>query len=185
MTSADLTAMLKKHPVGVASALVAIACGVMLYLKSGDVAASQAENEARSTEAAKMIANVRNSANLAEQVADIQAQRKELEGRLMKAGQLAVNLQYFYKLETETEVKLADVRQGSLARNGRGQYTGVPFSVIVEGTYPQIVNFLGRLQSGRHFCRINSANFTKASGSNAPGAADMTLSLNLELLGQP
>ncbi len=185
MTSAELIAILKKHPVGVASALIAIGCGVVLYMKSGDVAASQAENEARSAEAAKMITNVRNSANLAEQVAEIQAQRKEFEGRLMKAGQLAVNLQYFYKLETETEVKLADVRQGNVSRNSRGQFTGVPFTVTVEGTYPQVINFLGRLQNGRHFCRINSANFTRASGSNVPGAADMTLALTLELLGQP
>jgi len=186
MTSADLTAILKKHPLGVACALVAIACGVVIYMRAGDIPASQAENEARSAEAAKMATNIRNSANLAEQVTEIQAMRKDFESRLMKAGQLAVNLQYFYKLETETEVKLVDVRQGALGRSkSQSPYTGVPFSVTVEGTYAQVVNFLGRVQNGRHFCRVTSAAFTKASGSNVPGAADMTLSLNLEILGQP
>jgi Tfp pilus assembly protein PilO len=185
MTSADLTAILKKHPVGVASVLVAIACGVVIYLRSGDIPASQAENEARSAEAAKMNSNVRNSANLAEQVTEIQAQRKELEGRLLKAGQLAVNLQYFYKLETETEVKLVDVRQGGPARGGKSPYVGVPFSVTVEGSFAQVMNFLGRVQNGRHFCRVTTASFAKAGGSNVPGVSDMTLALNLELLGQP
>ena len=185
MTGADLSAILKKHPLSVVCGLITVVCAALLYYRADNITASQAELEARTAEANKMIANVRNSANLAEQVTEIQAQRKELEGRLMKAGQLAVNLQYFYKLETETEVKLADVRQGNISRNGRGQFAGIPFSVTVEGTYAQVVNFLGRLQAGRHFCRITSANFTKASGSNMPGAADMTLSLNLELLGQP
>ncbi|MEJ1973003.1 MAG: type 4a pilus biogenesis protein PilO [Lacunisphaera sp.] len=185
MTSAELTALLKKHPVGVAGALVAIACGVMLYLKWGDLAASQAENEARSAEAAKVLANVRNSANLPEQVAEIQALRKELDGRLMKASQIAVNLQYFYKLETENEVKLVDVRQGNTVRLGKSSYVAVPFAVTVEGTYAQVVNFLGHVQNGRHFCRVITTTFTKAGGSNMPGASDMTLTMNLELLGQP
>src|SRR5690242_19174640 len=103
MTSAELVTTLKKHPIGVACALVSIACGVMLYIRAGDIAASQAENESATAEASKMMGNVRNSTSLVEQVAEMESLTKELEGRMMKAGQLAVNLQYFYKLEAETE----------------------------------------------------------------------------------
>lgn len=183
MTSADLVALLKKHPIGFGCALLSIVCGVILYLRSGNIAAGQAELEARSAEAAKMAANIRNSANLSEQLAEIQAHSKELEARLLKASQLAVNLQYFYKLETENEVKLVDVRQGTLPKNVKTPYVGIPFSVSIQGSYSQVMAFLGRLQNGRHFCRINTANFTKVSGGT--GGALVSLSLNLELLGQP
>jgi len=183
MTGADLTAIIKKHPVGVGSGLVTIVCAVMIYLNWGDIAASQTENEARSAEASKMIANVRNSANLAEQVAEDQALSKELESRLMRASQLAINLQYFYKLEAETEIKLVDVRQGGLNRNTKMQYGAVPFSLTVQGPFPKVVNFLNKLQAGRHFCRINSVTFTKASADDVTG--DMTLALNIEIVGQP
>lgn len=180
MNTADLVALLKKHPIGVGCGLVGIACGVLLYLRSGNITSSQAELEASSAQAAKMAANVRNAAGLTEHVTEIQAHTKELEGRLMKAGQLAVNLQYFYKLETENEVKLVDVRQGATPRNPKTLYVGVPFNVSVQGPYPNVMNFLNRVQNGRHFCRINSASFTKVGET-----ADMSLALSLELLGQP
>lgn len=182
MTGADLAAILKKHPIGVVCGLIAIASGVLLYLHSGDIALSQAENEARTAEAKKMIANVSNSKDLAKQVAEVQALSKELESRLMRAGQLAVNLQYFYKLEAENEVKLADVRQGGVNKNTKMQYATVPFSVTVQGTFPQLVNFLNRLQAGRHFCRVNAATFNKSGGDTG---TEMTLTLNLDILGQP
>jgi Tfp pilus assembly protein PilO len=180
MTSADLVALLKKHPIGFGCLLVSIICGVLLYARSGNIAASQAELEASSAQAAKMSANVRNSKGLAEQVAEIQALSKEVESRLMKASQLAVNLQYFYKLETENEVKLADVRQNTFPRNIKTQYAGVPFSVSVTGSFTHVTNFLNHLQYGRHFCRINTASYSKIAGGG-----DIALNLNLELLGQP
>lgn len=183
MTSADLVALLKKHPIGFGGALLCLVCGVILYLRSGNIATAQAELEAKSAEAAKMAANIRNSGNLSEQLAEIQAHSKALEGRLLKAGQLAVNLQYFYKLETENEVKLIDVRPGTVPKNGSSPYIGVPFTVSVQGSYAQVMNFMGRLQNGRHFCRITTANFSKVTA----GASNslISLSMNLELLGQP
>lgn len=183
MTSADVTANLKKHPIGVVCALISIACGVVLYIRSGNLAASQADNEARTAEANKMINNVSNSKNLPEQAAELEGQRKELEGRLMKAGQLAVNLQYFYKLEAETEVKLVDVRQNSTPRNAKTQYIGVPFTVTIQGSFAHVAGFLSRLQHGPHFCRINIATFSKTGGDTS--GTDMNLALSLEILGQP
>ncbi len=185
MTSADLVALLKKHPVSFACLLLCLAAGVGIYLRYGNILASQNELESKSAEVAKMTANIRNATGLAEQVAEIQGHTKELEARLLKASQLAVNLQYFYKLETENEVKLIDVRQNALPRSTKATaYIGVPFTVSVQGSYTQVMNFLNRLQNGRHLCRINAANFTKVAGTGSAGSL-VNLSLNLELLGQP
>ena len=188
MTGADLLTIIKKHPLVVICGLVTVVCGALLYTRTGNITASQTELEARTAEANIMIANVKNSTGLAEHVTELQSQRKELEERLLKAGQLAVNLQYFYKLEAETDVKLqGDVRQGAASKSNRS-YIGVPFAVSVQGTYPQVVSFINRLQKGPHFCRITTVNLYKTSGSDSLSAAaerDMTASLNLELLGQP
>ncbi len=185
MTSADLLALIKKHPAGFVCLLLCLVSGAVIYLRYGNISASQTELEAKSAEAAKMIANIRNSAGLTEQVAEIQGHTKELGARLLKASQLADNLQYFYKLETENEVKLVDVRQNALPRNTKATaYVGVPFNVSVQGSYTQVMNFLNRLQNGRHLCRINTANFTKVAAAGSAGPL-VNLSLNLELLGQP
>jgi Tfp pilus assembly protein PilO len=185
MTSADLVTLIKKHPASFACLLLCLVSGVLIYLRYGNISAGQDNLEARSSELSRMISNIRNSVGLPEQVAGVQAHTKELESRLLKASQLADNLQYFYRLETENGVKLLDVRQNPLPRNTRSTaYVGVPFNVSVQGTYTQVMNFLNRLQHGRHLCRINTANFSKVAAADRDGPM-VNLSLNLELLGRP
>ncbi len=190
MNTADLIARFKKHPTGYVCGLLCLICGVRLYLQSSEIVDRQAEYETKSATAALILANVGNSAKLTEQTTEIQALTKELEGRLMRAGQLAVNLQYFYKLEAENEVKLNDVRQGNLAKNTgtKTLYIGIPYNVAVQGSFSHIMTFLQKLENGRHFCRFNSAVIaTNGGASDAMSQAnpDMTLTLNLEILGQP
>jgi hypothetical protein len=190
MNTADLIAGLKKHPTGYACGLLCLICGVRLYFQSSELVDKQAEYETKSATAALILANVGNSAKLTEQTAEIQALTKEMEGRLMRAGQLAVNLQYFYKLEAENEVKLNDVRQGALAKSTgtKTLYIGVPYIVAVQGSFSHIMAFLQKLENGRHFCRFSSAIIATSGGANYAATQanpDMTLTLNLEILGQP
>ena len=184
MTSADIIAMLKKQPIGVGCGVLCILIGVLIYLRTDKITENQALYEAKSAEATKILANVRNSDKLPEQVAEVQAMTKEMESRLVHAGQLAVNLQYFYKLEAENEVKLTDVRQSNPAKSSK-LYTGVPYNVSIQGSFKQVMAFLQRVENGRHFCRFNTAAFNKAGGAGDLTNTAMTLYLNIELLGQP
>ena len=86
MTTADLTAFLKKHPLSVGCALVALVCGGLLYYRSSSIAEGEAELETKTSQASKVAANVRNSTGLSEQVRELQSQTKELESRLIKVG---------------------------------------------------------------------------------------------------
>lgn len=190
MTAADLSAMAKKQPLGVACLIVTLVCGAALYFRADAIGASQTEYDAKSSEAAKMIDNVKAAPGLEEQLAEIQSLGNELESRLVKASQLAVNLQYFYKLEADNGVKFLDLRQNAPARAARGPapktiFTPLAFNVTVQGDYGQLVKFLADLQNGRHFCRINSAIFTRAGSDGGSASQTMTLALTLELLGQP
>lgn len=163
MTGADIISAAKKHPVGTVCGVLIVASAVVLYFRWDVGAASQAEYDAKSAEAAKMIANVTNAPGLEEQVAEITQLGKDLDNRLIKAAQIATNQQYFYKLESDTGVKLiGDVRQNTpRVRQGKFNFTPVPFSVVVQGTYPQLMKFLGELQAGKHFCRITNTTFNK------------------------
>lgn len=183
MTSADLVSLVKKQPVGFACGVVSLILAGFLYYRGGVVGEKQTEYETKSAEAAKIVANVAASRDLPEQVKEIQALTKELEGRLVSAGQLAINQQYFYKLELESEVKLLEVRQNALPKKGAATYSGVSFNVTVQGPFKKIMTFLNRLENGRHLCRFTGAAFGKSRGGSTPD--EMTLALNLELLGQP
>lgn len=188
MTTADLIAKIKKQPVGFACGIVCLLCLGWLYYRSGAIDQRQQEYDAKAAEAATMISNVSLSKSLPTEVAELQAATKELESRLVRAGQLALNQQYFYRLEAETDVKLLDVRPNTPPKP-KANYVGIPYNVNVQGSYKNVMNFLQRLENGRAFCRIYIANFTKAAGSSEGGAPSasttVTLALTLDLLGQP
>lgn len=186
MTFADILARIKKQPVGFVCGVICLLCAGWLYYRGDEFDKRQAELKTTSEKAEVIKSNVGFAKNLPEQVAEMQVSAKELEGRLVRAGQLAVNLQYFYKLEAENEVKLLDVRQNPLPKVAKGPSVGIPYNVNVQGSYKQVMAFLQRLETGRHFCRINNATFTKSGPSGGEGASTaMTLALSLELLGLP
>jgi Tfp pilus assembly protein PilO len=189
MTGADLIASFKKHPVGFTCGLLCVILGALIYFRGDKVTENQATNTAKSAEAASIIANVRNSENLAKQVAEMQALAKEMDSRLIRPGQLAVNLQYFYKLEAENEVKLLDIRQGTPPKTAKSMYVGIPYNVAVQGSFKQVISFLRKIESGPHFCHFSSVTFNKAAGASTDSsgsvAENMTINLTLELLGLP
>lgn len=189
MTTDDLIAKIKKQPVGFACGLICLLCAGWLYYRSGALDQQQQDYDAKAAEAATMISNVSLSKSLPAEVAELQAATKELESRLVRASQMALNQQYIYRLEAETEVKLLDMRQNTAPKPGKTNYIGIPYNVNVQGPYKNVMNFLQRLEKGRHFCRIYTANITKSAGPSEGGAqtpsAAVTLALTLDLLGQP
>lgn len=184
MTSADIIGHIKKQPLGFGCGLLCLILAGVLYYRGSKIEENQTVFEAKSAEAAKITSNVSTSKNLSEQVQQVQALTKDLDARLVHAGQLAVNLQYFYKLEAETEVKLLNIAQNTFPKSISTTYAGVSYNMSVQGSYKQIMVFLNRLENGRHFCRFTSVVFAKMPGGDASQNA-MTLTLNLELLGQP
>jgi Tfp pilus assembly protein PilO len=184
METADLIARIKKQPIGFACGVLCIVFGALIYFRSEKITEYQKIYDAKAAEAATISANVSIAKTLPEQVAEIQGFTKEMESRLVHASQLAVNLQYFYKLEAENEVKIIDVHQNTPPRNTKTAYTGIPYSLSVQGPYKQVMSFLQQLENGRHFCRITSASFTKVGSGTDPQSTGMALSLNIELLGQ-
>lgn len=192
MTGADLLALIKKQPIAFACGLIIVACGAALFFPREAVTNAQALYEEKEKEFQKIDANVRNSAGLAEAAAEMQEAGRQFEARLVRAPQLANNLQFFYRLENETGVKLIDVRQQPIPapKQGvpRGAYAPVPFAVSVQGDYAQVHDFLRRVEAGPHFLRFSQVSLSKlAAAGDARSATSnaMSATINLELLGTP
>ena len=58
----------------------------------------------------------------------------------------------------------------------------MPFTITVQGTLPQMLDYLRHLESGARFCRVLSVS---CGVPVADRGAPVTLSLNLEMLGLP
>ena len=102
----------------------------------------------------------------------------EGEARLIRASDIGINQQYFYRLETESGVKLVDLRQGARG-TPKGGTVPISFTVSAQGDYAQVLAFLRALENGAHFCRVQSGS------CSGPRKGPVTVALNLELLGRP
>lgn len=184
MTNEELISLVKKNPIGVTCGVVAIGLIAALYFRSGGIPEAEAELAQRQAEADKYAANITYSVSLKEQHDALVDATREIDARLVRASQLGINNQYFFKLESDTGVKMIDFRQGQIAavRGPKGAYSPVPFSVSVQGEMAQVVQYLNLLESGAHYCRVLTASLTPV-GATRPGF--LSMSLNLELLGLP
>ena len=60
--------------------------------------------------------------------------------------------------------------------------------MTLHGEYPQVLDFLRRVESGAHYCRVRTANavpFDAGAGNSGLRSDGAKLTLNLELLGVP
>lgn len=188
MNAQKLTALIKRHTLCSACVALSLVLAVAIYLRGGSLPDLQQRYADNSAEGERIFANKTNAATLPDQLAALKADDEAIAARLVHSDDLATNLQYFYRLEADTGVKLVDLRQLSLSpphkSAAKTPYAGVGFAVTVQGSYPTLLVFLRKLENGAYFCRINAATFNRAGGEGAVGDL-ITLNLNLELLGQP
>ncbi|HVU15716.1 MAG TPA: hypothetical protein VHD32_02240 [Candidatus Didemnitutus sp.] len=187
MTGADVTLAAKKHPIVVVCGLISLICIVLLYLGSDAVDERKSVADERSKTDHAINANVTASSNLAQQTEAMQRAVKDMESRLIKGSQLAINLQYFYRLESETGVKMADVHQGTIPalRGGsKGGYIAVPFAANIQGNFKQVLDFIQRVENGQRVARFTSVSFVKTQ-TEATGPDGFNVSMGIEFLGTP
>jgi hypothetical protein len=183
MTNQELVALLKKNPVGVGCGVLTLLLAAGIYFRSGSLPEAVAALEQKTAEGQRLAANLQNAAQLNEQLAAVTAASREIDARLVHADELATNLQYFYRLEAATGVKLIELRQNPLAKAAaKGTLTPIGYAVSAQGDYRALVEFLRQMENGARFCRVITA-------SLAPTTLERTdplrLVLTVELLGLP
>ncbi|MDB6167996.1 MAG: hypothetical protein JWM88_860 [Verrucomicrobia bacterium] len=188
ITNEKVTTFVKGNPVSVACGVLALILIAGSYFRAGKLPEAERGLDEKSTLGRRIDTNIKNGAQLPEQLATITTAREEIETRLVRPDELAKNQQYFYKLETDTGVKLVGLRQNSLAAPKAGaakaNYVPVGYEVVVRGDYAKLLDFIRRVENGPRFCRITIATINVVGGSrDRPN--DLTVTLGLDLLGQP
>lgn len=185
MTNEEVYALIRKNPIPFACGLVVVGAGLGFYFRSGDIPAAEALLAEKSAEAERYALNIKYTAQLKDQLDALIAANKNVDVRLVRASQHGINTQYFYKLERETGVKLVAFSQAPTAppqKGSKAAYVPVSFSVSVQGTLPQILDFVRQLEGGTHYVRVLTATFT-ANPSARQGP--LTLALSVQMLGLP
>jgi hypothetical protein len=185
MSNQELLAFVRKNAISVACVAVSIGIGATLYLRSGLLPDEEKVLADTSKQGELIAANIEDSHQLKEQYSALVSANQAIANRMIHVGQLAENLQYFYRLESATGTKLAgDPRQIAWApppkTAAKTTYTPVGFNVAAQGTYVQLIDFLRRLENGEHYCRIISCNLRPVAEQRS---SQLTLSLSIELMG--
>jgi hypothetical protein len=178
ISNEQLLAFIKRNPVSITCAVLSLALGAAIYFRSGAIPAERALLEQKSAEGERLAINIKYGNQLKEQLDELTAASRAIDARLLPS-QLGIKQQYFYKLEADTGVKLVSLSPGGPSPTQVKNFVTVPFGVSVQGTYPQIIDFLRRVENGPHYSRVLSAMVGKT------GADTVALSLNLEILGAP
>jgi hypothetical protein len=185
MNSQELIATVKKNPVSFACGALSLALIAAIYFRSDAIPEAEADLAQISAQAEKLALNIKYSAQLKEQVDTLVAANQEIDGRIIRASQLGTNTQYFYRVESATGVKIIDLRQttsATVSKPAKGTFVPVAFTVTVQGSLKQILEFLRQVENGAHYSRILTAS---CNGNAATRSSPLTLALSLELLGLP
>lgn len=186
MSNEELIAFLKKNVIAVACVAVCLAVAAGLYFRNDLLPEAEKTFSENAEKAALLAANIENMEQLKDQRAAIGSANQAMQDRMIRVGQLAENLQYFYKLESDTNAKLTDLRQNPLPPAGRNaaktNFIAIGFSLTAQGSYAQLMDLLRRIEGGEHYCRILTCNVHPTSEGR--GGA-LTMVLSLELLGTP
>jgi len=179
---------IKKYPVGTSAVIVALVVLAALIFRNMAMSELQGLYDNAAATGQRLTANITHAGRLDDQLQELDLANKTIASRLVNPLDLAINLQYFYKLEAETGVKLLDTHPVDVRNNtkagAKGLYTPVQYVVSLQGEYVRTLSFLRRLEHGQFFCRIISGNCGQAQASQEKGGGDTVMSLTIELLGR-
>lgn len=192
MNLGSLKALVKKFPVGSSALVVGLITLAALIFRYLDVATLQETHDKTAAEGQRLASNISHAGQLSEQTQVLEAANAIIAGRLINPSDLAINLQYFYKLEAESGVKLIDTRPVDTRARAKaavkGSYTPVQYVVSLQGGYGRVLAFLRKLEHGTHFCRVISSSISETQGDQEKTGgeknSEMVMSLTVELLGK-
>jgi hypothetical protein len=182
----------KKYPVLITCGVFSLGLSVTLFLRPGIVDQLEGELDAVAKEVKRYSTNINYGVQLQEQYDFLIQANTAVKERTLPVDSIAINLQYFYRLESEVGVKYLDLRpiarptapsaksasKGKALAGKSTAYVPLDYIVTIQGTYEQVLTYLRHIENGAYFARVNTA---AISGS----ADSVTANLNLSLLGSP
>ena len=177
----DLVNLWKRQPVLCTCGVVVLGLLLSLYFRMGDREEVENALAERTKLRNRQAANIKYGVGLDAQTQRLKTANAALASNALKVGELALNQQFFLRLEAETGVKILDLRPLPVAAPAKDApadaFVPIGFALSLSGNYDQLVLFMNRLEEGETLGRIVNGGL---SGSEA---GTQTLSITVDLLG--
>jgi hypothetical protein len=176
---------LRANLAGVALGGVVLLLGAISFWRSDALEAAEKQLASQQVLANRLGRNVRQADQLPEQAAALKAIRQAIEARILRGAEMGPHAEFFYRLEREAGVKLIELRPQpvpALPKGAASRVIPVPFSLSLQGSWPQVLGFLELLESDDRYVRVQSMTV----GSNPLNRQEaLSVTLAVELLGRP
>ncbi len=140
-----------------------------------------------------MLKNIKNSAGLEEDIEIVEKQIEQLDEKMFHTQELATNYNYFFNIESATNVALSDLKQvgiveGEIDPKKRKMpkpvvdtYVKIRYHVKATGRYRDLVNFMRTLEGGPSFYRLEKFRLAK---SMTEGDELLSMDVSFMMLGK-
>lgn len=146
----------KRHRVAIIAGALAIVLGGVAYMRSMTIAEQEARWQALTRQITVMDNNVRHAHGLQDQVEQLEKALQEMEKKLFEPDARALNTNFFYQLERDTNVRVLQARQGTYnPGSSSSHFSTVEFVLVVEGDFAALLGFLYKLHSVDAFIAPN------------------------------
>jgi hypothetical protein len=154
-------------------------CAVVIFLR-GDIASELSAKEADlNTRVLTIDRNIKNAKHLKEDVDEVQDYLDQINDRLFNRDQRAVNINFFYAMEDQLDVRISDISQKSdedkiYAKGGTRElklYSTISYEISVDGQFGDILEFLYELHRVDSFIRVVSVQLGEAGRSGSLAGA--------------
>lgn len=192
MTLPSVFEYFKKNYIVACSGFFILICFVINFVRSEQVERLEADYDDLNVRHSRVIKNFKYGSDLESDLEEMREMEKEGVSRLFRPENLAVNQRYFYEIESATGVTLRNLQQIVIpAPTGKGskkarkkaaklKYRSISYSMAVNGTYEQVLNFLKEIEGGDAFVRLNGLVLNSSRSKDGVG---ISLRLGIEVLG--
>ncbi len=177
--------VIKQRPTATVSLVIALVLGVFYYIRGGHLEAVIEEQAFAENEWNRIEFNVRRARDLEQHLDQMRIVEEEIASRLMNPAEVAINYDYFYRIERETGVRLVTINQtGQVDSRGvpglpaLSNYSAVGYTLSVEGNFSQVLDFLSEVANGRFLARVSAINISSAAQGRG-----VTANLQCQILG--
>lgn len=172
--------LLRRFPYCAVCVVLTLGLGIAAWFFHGQIEDVQIVHQERTREGESMLKLLVGGSTLRQELAAARETARRIEENLVIEANLAENHWYFFKLEEQTKVRLAEVHQLSAPINEPSTlFKRIPYSVRVVGSYEQVMSFLVALETGPRLVNVVGFGFARQSGGGS-----LALDLSLELLGK-
>jgi Tfp pilus assembly protein PilO len=176
-----LTAFVRRYQLVTACLALIVLLGVGNYFLRQSQATLSTDHDTVRRNGEDMLLSLSGLPRVSAEYASVKEATDFIDANLIREGDLAENLGYFYQLETLSKVRLTQLSQlSSQPAAADAPYIAVPFALRATGTYRQVLRFIHELESGPRLCRITTYGFTGGGGDDR-----VQIDLSIEMLGRP